>query len=666
MGYLLAQLVTTLLLAGACAALVLAAGLPIWLSLTRRPPTLAELLGPCFLLGLLPLTGLAAVLIPFGALQGPAPVLASVGVLGLGLVVAGRAIPRGDFFQRYWLALLAGLRRHPLASYALALLVLLELLVASVPTTAWDACTYHYGLVENFRRFRTLAPQGLSIYEYWHLNGELLNALWMGLAGERAANAFYVVQVLSLGAAVYWGVRRYASASWACMGALLVLGLPVVVHQSAGGWVDTLLVQSVLLAVLAYQAGLAERNGRGWAVMAGLFAGYAWGVKQSAPVLLAPLACLGLWDLVRSRELRSYVLFVPGAALLVAAPWLARTWLTTGNPLFPALPRFTRLITPPDLSYASSHAGNPLSGVYQMLRAHTLDAGLLNEAIPLWLLLILASGAAVFLLQRQRGLEMRRMWTASLICFAAAYLFFSAAPRYALFAYVLGLIPALAALSGFSEQFRAVRYGVVGATVLSTALGLVVAGGKTWNRRDVLTGRVTPEAYIAAVYPHVQLLSAVRNRADSGGSVLVFNSLSYRNGLPTFDAEPRWPGSRLANWAHSTPEEVLENCRRNGIRWILLPFGYRQFRSGVAAWAAMELGPQRAAEPHIRDHVVGRFPEWIWSGHPPEAALPADPRFAAVVGQWAAIRSRLTPVASLPDVTLYELKPDTTATAARQ
>jgi hypothetical protein len=700
---LAAAFLSTLFLAGGCAALVLAPGLAMWTALTRRAPRPVELLGPCFLLGLIPLTLLSAVLVVAGRLEGPAPLLSALGVSAIGVLAALRSSVLGPALRGTWTSLWASVRGYPAWWLAVVPLAAAELLVCAAPNTAWDAYTYHYGLVETFRRTHSLVPQGATLFEYWHLNSELLNALWMGIGGERAANAFYWVQVHSLGAGVFWGIRRCAAPFWAYAGSLIVLGLPVVVHQSGGGLSDTLLLQAGLLACLAYEAGLEEKRAGGWAAMAGLFAGYAWGVKQSAPFLLLPLAALAAWDLVTRRERRAYALSLALLTALTAAPWLARTWITTGNPFFPAFGELTRLPTPPRISYAGRGlsleadrllpllagvgvliplfrgrgssllrwtwllaaltmllcAGEKVraigSGVFSVLADHTALWRLLEDGIPPWVLLLILAGAAAAV-WRWRGqaapasAPLRRLWIGTGASFTLIYGVFPAEPRYSLFAYLWGLMAALGALAAVPRRTRAVPWTVAAAAGLATAVGWTVAGGKVWNRREVLAGTITPAAYVEARYPHLRLLAGARDRMKAGEAVLMFNRLSYRNGLPTFDGDPGWPGPRVLNWGQAKPPEILRNCRALGIRWIVVPYG--EYRVYLELWARERPGAADGAEAEIRR----TFPEWNLDGCFP---LPPQKRYREkeeVVTGWAEMRRWLEPAGTLPGVILYELK----------
>ncbi len=646
-GGLIGSAVTSIILALICASSLLAIGAPLWQRLAGRRPTRGELVAAVPMLGLLPLTLASAIAVEAGVGWGFA-------VVWLLLVGAGAVLPEGRGAVVSVVRWLPGaLRAHP---WGLALLPLAvaELLVCWAPNTANDAFTLHYAIIDTFRRTHSLAPQELNTYDYGHLNTELVCTLWMGIAGERMANVFSWVQACSLGATVYLAIRRLAAPVWAACGATMVFTLPVVVHQSAGGWVDTLLVQCALLALLTYEVGQKEPRRLGWGAMAGLFAGYAWGVKQSAPILLLPVALLAAHDLVRHRARRGYVLLFAGVTLLLAAPWLARTWLSTGNPLFPAFPQWTRLTQEVDLSGATGTPKPLPGGLLHALGNHAAARRMAEDSIPGWLVGVCLLGAGLAL-GAGGGRPHRRWWLCAGVSLLAVWYFFSANPRYAFFCYVFALVPAMASLASAAVRKPPLRWVALTAAALSVALGTIIAGGKAWNRRAVLSGRISPAQFIEMRYPHLALLRRIRHRARPGDALLMFIGWGYRADLPVCDADPRAPGARVANWARARPDEILANCRSLGVRWVLLPLEYWGFRHAIWRWAADGLGNPRPTEAQVRAFVARRFPEWIWAAGPSPGGSDRDPRLEAV-RRWDQMRPWLKPVASVPGYALYELR----------
>lgn len=660
-----------LLWAGIIAASLLYLGLPVWWGLVGRRPRPAELCGPVFVLGCAVLAVVSALLISLrqttfapmaGALAGA--VLISLALnrarLNEKRAVVGEAV---SAFRK-------SVGSAPLWWGAFGTLAAVEFLVALAPNTAWDAYNLHYGIVEKFWRGGTLAPMGMAASEYQHLNTQVLYTLWMTVGGEPASNLFSLVQVLSLSATVYLGVLRYADAFWARLAALIVAALPVTVHQSTGGWVDTLLIQCLLLAYLCYETSHEEARPVAWAVLAGAFGGFAWGVKQSAPALLLPLGLLAFYDLVRAPARRVPVLALGAALVAVAAPWVLRTWAVTGNPLYPAFSSLTRLPESFDVSEAVGHRSPLPFGFFEMFLVHSgVTGGLkgaalkwLDDGIPAWLLALLVGGGGVALWKRGLLGGLGRYWVAAVIGFGPTYLFFFGNPRYGLFPYVLALVCVAATLGSALGEVKLLRWTCGGLAALSFLLGLAIAGGKLWNRRDVLLGRTSAEAYVGSVYPHLQLLQQARTEVQAGEGVVVFNGLSYRNGMPTFDADPRLTGRRVVNWSSHSREEVLANLRELNARWIVVPFGYGRFAAGTALWASQQAERGVTDPTKLRTALAEGFPEWQWKEGTPLWIDPSAERFALVVARLSELRPWLEPKRALPGWILYRLRDEPVST----
>ncbi len=658
MGTLLLSIASGLGIATVVLAVTLALGLALWWRFTGRSPSPAELLGPGFLLGCIALTTLSVLII----VALPAHPLAAWGAIGAALLLAAASLAPERAAVREALtgmcqSVSTGFRAQPVWWLAILGLAALEFFVCLAPNTAWDAYTLHYGIIEKFWRTGSLAPEGLAPREYMHLNSEVLCSIWMLAAGERAANLMSLLQVISLGATVYLGISRYTESFWARLGATVVLGLPVSVHQSSGGWVDTLLVQSVLLCYLCYEVAPREARPLGWAVFAGLCGGYAWGVKQSVPALLVPLALIAAFDLLRHRDRRLPALVMGAVLVLVAAPWLYRTWTATGNPLYPAFPSLNRLTHRWDLAHAVGYRTPLPWGFLQMFQVHSgSPSKWLDDAVPPWVMLYFLLGFLVLLRMRDWKAAPGRLWTGVLLALGPTYYFFFGNSRYAVFAYIFGAITASITCGRAFGKATGFRWACAGVGVLSLLLGSAIAAGRAWNRRDVLVGRVTPQAYVAGTYPHLALLDPVRSEIQPGQKVVMFDGLIYRNGMPTVDADPRFPGARVVNWQTETAERVLDNCRELNVRWIVVPYGYARFSMGVGYWASQKSGAGAGEQERLMATVRETFPEWVWKEGSPLWVDPTVDYFAAVVERLSEIRPWLRTRGVVPGWVLYELR----------
>ncbi len=214
------------------------------------------------------------------------------------------------------------------------LIFLFMLPVALAPPLKFDALVYHLALP------RDVLLAGKIVYRpdnvFWGMPqlAQMSYLLVMAVGGVPAAVALgwwiglvAVVGVLGLVAA---RLGERAGAGWVAVAALL--GGYSLAASLAWGYVDWHMILFGLAALATLLAWL-ESRAREMLWLAGLFAGFAIGVKYTAGVVL--LGGVGLIFLeAGKRRLRDLGVYLGGAALAVS-PWLLKNYLATGNPLYP-------------------------------------------------------------------------------------------------------------------------------------------------------------------------------------------------------------------------------------------------------------------------------------------------------------------------------------------
>jgi hypothetical protein len=218
---------------------------------------------------------------------------------------------------------------------AITLAFLLTFLLAlAPPVEAFDALFYHLTVPAMW-----LKDGGLKLVNmphYWF--PELVEGIFvwpMALGSDRAPQFIHFTFGLLTSLLLWdWSRRLWGNRAAGWIMAFL-LTMPSLLWLAAWAYTD-LALSFYTLAVLYTLWKWKDTGGQSWLILAGSMAGFAMGVKYTS--FLVPLAgvfYILMWERRFSRKALSCVLRFGGLAVLVALPWYLRTWLWTGNPIYP-------------------------------------------------------------------------------------------------------------------------------------------------------------------------------------------------------------------------------------------------------------------------------------------------------------------------------------------
>lgn len=226
-------------------------------------------------------------------------------------------------------------KRWLLVCLGLAVLALLLpfYLMPLYPPVADDAIMYHLPYAKLYKQNHGLIFTPYLRFAVAPQTNELLFLLALLLHDDITAHLIEFLMLLTLGAISVAFGRRFFSARAGWWAGTILLSNPILLWLGAHAYVDMGMALFCTAAIFAFGIWLDGRERR-WLVLAGLFCGLAVGTKLSALIVPALLGTVLLYLAARERKLVSVIIF-GATALLVASPWLARSFYYTGNPLYP-------------------------------------------------------------------------------------------------------------------------------------------------------------------------------------------------------------------------------------------------------------------------------------------------------------------------------------------
>ena len=228
-----------------------------------------------------------------------------------------------------------------LAGAALAFYGVLYLVNALAPELEPDARGYHLGLTAEYVRLGGF-PHRVGFYEMLPQGFEMLFVPAFAFGRHSAARLVHCAFLLATVPLMFRIGRRLELPDGVTLAAaVLYFCAPVVGIAGTSGYTDA---GGVFFALATFYALLAWRDTRDarYLAPAGIAAGFCYAIKFPGG-LVAILAVVFVVAVDRGIRVREFALLT-GLALAVAAPWILRSLIVTGNP---GAPLFNRLFPNP-------------------------------------------------------------------------------------------------------------------------------------------------------------------------------------------------------------------------------------------------------------------------------------------------------------------------------
>lgn len=222
---------------------------------------------------------------------------------------------------------------RPLRGYLIVMLGL-SLLHTLVPATDWDGLSYHLAAPARWAALGRIGWIGAEGPFYYPHLLEVLFLPAMLLRSDSAARllhwTFYPLVLWLVGDLTH----RFFPGVPPWRAIAVAASIPMLAQLAGWAYTDVALGAFTLAALLALLASV--QHGGGWRVLAGLFAGFALGLKYQAFIVpLSLLVLLASWHRREPARALRHIVVVGTVASLVWLPWLLRNFWLTGDPVYP-------------------------------------------------------------------------------------------------------------------------------------------------------------------------------------------------------------------------------------------------------------------------------------------------------------------------------------------
>jgi len=201
---------------------------------------------------------------------------------------------------------------------------------AAAPETLPDGLGYHLGLPFEYNRLHGF-PSRMTFFDAVPQGMEMLYTMAYAFGRHSAARLVEFAFFLATPPLIFRIARQLGMSDLAALvAAVSYFCAPVAGVTGSSSYTDAAMVFFTLAAfysLLAWQ----DSDETLYLAAAGLAAGFCYAIKLTG---IYTVAAAGLFVLAQRRSFRA-PLVLAAAAALVAAPWVARNWVLTGNPVAP-------------------------------------------------------------------------------------------------------------------------------------------------------------------------------------------------------------------------------------------------------------------------------------------------------------------------------------------
>jgi hypothetical protein len=362
------------------------------------------------------------------------------------------------------------------------------------------------------------------------------------------------------------------------MAALAIAGVPMVLWEATTGYIDTATALYMVVAVY-FLLGYLDKPERRSLVGCAVAAGFAASTKMTG---LAVIPLLAIWLVVdryageRRIEWKPAALLV-GVALLVCSPWYVKSWIYTGNPVFPFFysafggrgwtPALAHFYAEQQARFGMGHgAASFLLLPYDL----TFSPGAFYDNPGLYVGPLLLAALPVLLFARYRSPKLKGLFLFFLanvaIWFALTQQSRYLIPTFAL----LGVL--VSVLVGQDDRFRRARAALTAVFVATALFGAWTLAPLITSAAPLVFGQETQDEYLSRAIDTYPAASFINTSLPTGARIALFGDT---RGF-FIDRQFVWadPGHNVEfDRSYSSPAELAAYLKSRGVTHALVNFG---------------------------------------------------------------------------------------------
>jgi len=212
-----------------------------------------------------------------------------------------------------------------------------------VPPVSKDALTHHLAVPKLYLRHGGVYELPGMPFSYYPMNLDLIYIFPLYFGNDIAPKLIHFTFALLTAWFLFRYLRRRLNNSYALLGIVFFLSIPIVVKLSITAYVDLGLIFFSTASLLLLLRWVESHFEFRFLVFSAIFCGLAMGTKYNGLItffLLTPFVTFTYSRYsngVRSAMIKAagYGLLFFFVALIVFSPWMIRDYLWTGNPIYP-------------------------------------------------------------------------------------------------------------------------------------------------------------------------------------------------------------------------------------------------------------------------------------------------------------------------------------------